>query len=101
MVFVLNHCRCCQRFARLTQDRTLWRNVDFRTHPIVLDDFDKYAKFLQPMTTSLAIRGDLVSNNTVLTQSFLKNVRTLCKQLKELIIEDYHINGDKVYYICI
>ncbi|XP_020277496.1 uncharacterized protein LOC109851642 isoform X2 [Pseudomyrmex gracilis] len=87
---------CCQRFARLTQDRTLWRNVDFRTQPMVLDDFDKYTKFLQPMTTSLAIRGDLVSNNTVLTQSFLKNVRTLCKQLKELIIEDYHINGDKI-----
>ncbi|KAL6254180.1 uncharacterized protein LOC105427683 [Pogonomyrmex barbatus] len=89
---------CCQRFAQLTQDRTLWRRVDFRTKPILLDDLNQYMKFLQPITMSLAIRGNLISREySSLTQSFFNNVKTLCDQLKELIIEEYYINGDKIH----
>lgn len=56
-------------------------------------------KFLQPITTSLAVRGNFVSGKcSALTQKFFKNVKTLCNQLKELIIEEYYINGDKVYF---
>lgn len=48
---------------------------------------------------SLAIRGNLISRErSSLTQRFFNNVKTLCDQLKELIIEEYYINGDKVYF---
>ncbi|KMQ88071.1 f-box lrr-repeat protein 12 [Lasius niger] len=88
---------CCHRFAQLTQDRTLWRRVDFRTKPLLLNDLNRYMKFLQPITTSLAVRGNFVSGKcSALTQKFFKNVKTLCNQLKELIIEEYYINGDKI-----
>ncbi|XP_011332854.2 uncharacterized protein LOC105276711 isoform X2 [Ooceraea biroi] len=92
---------CCRRFAQLTQDRTLWKRVDFRTKPILPDDLNKYIKFLQPMTMSLALRGKLLSDETsVLTEhffnNFFNNVRSLCNQLKELIIEEYYINGNKI-----
>ncbi|XP_024880402.1 uncharacterized protein LOC112460116 [Temnothorax curvispinosus] len=89
---------CCQRFAQLAQDRTLWRRVDFRTNPILLDDLNQYMKFLQPITMSLAIRGNLICREgSSLTQKFFNNVKTLCDQLKELIIEEYYINGDKIH----
>lgn len=89
---------CCQRFAQLTQDRTLWRRVDFRTKPIFLDDLNQYMKFLQPITMSLAMRGDLISHErSSLTLKFFNNVKMLCDQLKELIIEEYYINGDKIH----
>ncbi|KYM76914.1 F-box/LRR-repeat protein 12 [Atta colombica] len=89
---------CCQRFAQLTQDRTLWRRADFRTKPIYLEDLNQYMKFLQPITMSLAMRGNLISRErSSLTQRFFNNVKTLCDQLKELIIEEYYINGDKIH----
>ncbi|TGZ49508.1 uncharacterized protein [Temnothorax longispinosus] len=89
---------CCQRFAQLAQDRTLWRRVDFRTNPILLDDLNQYMKFLQPITMSLAIRGNLICREgSSLTQKFFNNMKTLCDQLKELIIEEYYINGDKIH----
>ncbi|XP_077272092.1 uncharacterized protein LOC143902788 [Temnothorax americanus] len=89
---------CCQRFAQLAQDRTLWRRVDFRTNPILLDNLNQYMKFLQPITMSLAIRGNLICREgSSLTQKFFNNVKTLCDQLKELIIEEYYINGDKIH----
>lgn len=92
--------RCCQRFAQLAQDRTLWRRVDFRTNPILLDDLNQYMKFLQPITMSLAMRGNLIcQEGSSLTQRFFNNVKTLCDRIKELIIEEYYINGDKVYFI--
>jgi len=53
-------------------------------------------KFLQPLTLSLAIRGNLCSSTSALTQNFFDHVRTQCNQLKELIIEEYYIHGDKV-----
>lgn len=57
-------------------------------------------KFLQPITMSLAMRGNFVSGECSehLTQRFFENVKVLCNQLKELIIEEYYINGDKVYF---
>ncbi|XP_011137236.1 uncharacterized protein LOC105181875 isoform X1 [Harpegnathos saltator] len=88
---------CCQRFAQVAQDRTLWRKVDFRSKPMLLDDLKQYMKFLQPMTTSLSIRGNLFSGkDSALAQNFFNKIRTLCNQLKELIIEEYYINGDKI-----
>ncbi|XP_072751881.1 uncharacterized protein [Anoplolepis gracilipes] len=87
---------CCHRLAQLTQDRTLWRRVDFRTKPMLLNDLNQYIKFLQPITMSLAIRGNFVSGNSALTQKFFTNIKTLCNQLKELIIEEYYINGDEI-----
>jgi len=56
-------------------------------------------KFLQPITMSLAMRGNLTfRERSSLTQRFFKNVKMLCKQLKELIIEEYYINGNKVCF---
>ncbi|GAB1864358.1 F-box lrr-repeat protein 12 [Camponotus japonicus] len=87
---------CCHRLAQLTQDRTLWRKVDFRPNPMFLNDLNRYMKFLQPITMSLAIRGNFHDKCPALTQRFFENVKTLCNQLKELVIEEYYINGDKI-----
>ncbi|KAG7202364.1 hypothetical protein KM043_018690 [Ampulex compressa] len=88
---------CCQRLCQVAQDRTLWRRIDFRETPVLLNDLRKYIKFLQPMTTSLAMRGNLRSEKySGLTQKFFNTIKTLCTQLKELIMEEYHINGDKI-----
>ncbi|KAL6443454.1 hypothetical protein ACFW04_002949 [Cataglyphis niger] len=89
---------CCHRLAQLIQDRTLWRRVDFRIKPMLLNDLNQYMKFLQPITMSLAMRGNFVSGECSehLTQRFFENVKALCNQLKELIIEEYYINGDKI-----
>lgn len=47
---------------------------------------------------SLAIRGNFHDKCPALTQRFFENVKTLCNQLKELVIEEYYINGDKVHF---
>ncbi|XP_076285929.1 uncharacterized protein LOC143211813 isoform X4 [Lasioglossum baleicum] len=89
---------CCQRFGQVAQDKTLWRRVDFRSLPIKLKDFMKeYIKFLQPVTTTLAIRRSL-GNGEIgrLSLRFFSTIKTVCTQLKELIIEDYIIHGDTI-----
>lgn len=46
------------------------------------------------------MRGNLIyREGSSLTQRFFNNVKTLCDQIKELIIEEYYINGDKVHFI--
>jgi len=46
------------------------------------------------------MRGNLIfRERSSLTQRFFKNVKMLCKQLKELIIEEYYINGNKVCFV--
>ena len=88
---------CCQRLDQVAQDKTLWRRVDFRASPILSKDLRKYIKFLQPMTTSLAIRGNLYSDGKIgLGPYFFKSISVTCTQLKELVIEKYYINGNTV-----
>ncbi|XP_017885998.1 uncharacterized protein LOC108628521 isoform X2 [Ceratina calcarata] len=87
----------CQRLTQVAQDKTLWRRVDFRDRPILLTELKEYIKFFHPMTTSLAIRGDLYCENDIdLSPFFFYSIKTKCTQLKELIIEEYCINGDKI-----
>ncbi|XP_068990802.1 uncharacterized protein [Neodiprion pinetum] len=88
---------CCQRLEQVTRDRTLWSNcVDFRTAPTLLEDLEKYVKFFRPMTTRLRIRGNLQSNkHRGLSQSFFSAIRATC-QLKELTMEEYDIDADKI-----
>ncbi|CAK9797692.1 F-box/LRR-repeat protein 12 [Anthophora quadrimaculata] len=87
----------CQRLAQIVQDKTLWKRVDFREKPILLSDLKEYIKFLQPITTNLAIRGDLYrENDTELSPCFFNSIKNTCTQLKELIIEEYCINADKI-----
>ncbi|XP_016918450.1 uncharacterized protein LOC108001770 isoform X1 [Apis cerana] len=87
----------CQRLGQIAQDKTLWRRVDFRETPMLLNDLKEYIKFLQPITTSLAMRGDLYcEHDTELSPCFFNSIKTICTQLKELIIEEYCINGDKI-----
>lgn len=89
--------RCCQRLSQVAHDKTLWRRIDFRASPILLNDLEKYMKFLQPITTTLAIRGNLYTEEDAsLSPCFFNSIKTTCTQLKELIIEEYYINGDKV-----
>ncbi|XP_076241529.1 uncharacterized protein LOC143183719 isoform X2 [Calliopsis andreniformis] len=87
---------CCQRLSQIARDKTLWRIVDFRGSPMVLNDLKKYMKFLQPMTTTLAIRANSYSEKDAgLSPWFFNSIKSTCTQLKELIIEEYYINADK------
>lgn len=97
VLFLRTIIRCCQRLGQVAQDKTLWRRVDFRASPVLSKDLRKYIRFLQPMTTSLAIRGNLYSDGKIgLSSYFFSYIRFACTQLKELVIEKYYINGDKV-----
>ncbi|XP_043494527.1 uncharacterized protein LOC122519249 [Polistes fuscatus] len=88
---------CSQRMSQLTEDRTLWKKIDFRKHQIPLKDIEKYIKFFQPTTTSLSMRGDLGAKEGMkLTQKFFRTLTNHCTQLKELIIEKYYIDGNKI-----
>ncbi|XP_017792380.1 PREDICTED: uncharacterized protein LOC108574322 [Habropoda laboriosa] len=88
---------------------------DIITHPNILDFSDDVLlnifKYLNPsdlMAISLscqrlaqivqdAIRGDLYcENDTELSPCFFNSIKTTCTQLKELIIEEYCINGNKI-----
>lgn len=89
--------RCCQRLEQVTRDRTLWGLVDFRSTPILLEDLEKYIKFLRPLTTRLRMRGNLQSDKyRGLSQSFFTAIGEICHQLKELTVEEYAIDGNKV-----
>ncbi|XP_076241514.1 uncharacterized protein LOC143183719 isoform X1 [Calliopsis andreniformis] len=89
---------CCQRLSQIARDKTLWRIVDFRGSPMVLNDLKKYMKFLQPMTTTLAIRANSYSEKDAgLSPWFFNSIKSTCTQLKELIIEEYYINADKIH----
>nr|XP_034188671.1 uncharacterized protein LOC117608049 isoform X3 [Osmia lignaria] len=86
----------CQRLAQVAQDKTLWRRVDFRVKPILLNDLKEYIKFFQPMTVSLAVRGSLhCEKEAELSPYFFNSIKNSCTQLRELTIEEYYINGDK------
>ncbi|XP_015183494.1 PREDICTED: uncharacterized protein LOC107070111 [Polistes dominula] len=88
---------CSQRLLRLSHDRTLWKRIDFRKDQISLAEIEKYSKFFQRTTTSLSMRGDLKAKEYMkLPPSFFRNLSKQCTQLKELIIEEYYIDGNKI-----
>ncbi|XP_053970319.1 uncharacterized protein LOC128894660 [Hylaeus anthracinus] len=88
---------CCQRLNQIVQDKTLWRKVDFRALPMSSDDLKEYVKFFQPMTTTLAIRGCLNSEiEARLSPCLFNSIKHVCTQLKELVIEQYNINGNEI-----
>ncbi|KAI4495591.1 hypothetical protein M0802_008603 [Mischocyttarus mexicanus] len=88
---------CSQRMYRITRDRTLWKIIDFRKHQIPIEDVTKYTKFFQRSTTSLSMRGDLNAREHVkLPPTFFRTLRKHCTQLKELIIEECYIDGNKI-----
>ncbi|XP_066582673.1 uncharacterized protein [Prorops nasuta] len=88
---------CCQRLYQITQDRTLWKYADFRTMPMSLEDLRNYVRFFQPVTESIAIRGNLASKCAAkVNKDFISTIKTRCKQIKELVIEECWINGSEV-----
>ncbi|XP_048506110.1 uncharacterized protein LOC105688414 isoform X2 [Athalia rosae] len=88
---------CCQRLEQVTRDRTLWSSVDFRKSPIMLEDLEKYVKFFRPWITKLRIRGNLQSDRYQgLSQSFFTAIGEICNRLKELTVEEYAIDGNKI-----
>lgn len=57
----------------------------------------RYIKFFQPSVKTFAIRGNLEEKGcSEFTKNFLKIIMKTCTQLKELVIEDYYINGAEV-----
>lgn len=88
---------CCERFEQVIRDRTLWSLVDFRRTPILLEDLEKYVKFFRPLTTKLRMRGNLQSEKYQgLSQSFFTAIGEICHRLKELTVEEYSIDANKV-----
>ncbi|XP_001608169.1 uncharacterized protein LOC100124249 [Nasonia vitripennis] len=83
---------CCTRLHNLCYDRTLWRTVDLRAQHLPLEELNEYMKFIQPVTKTVAIRGNKrKSEFPELDQSFLNTLNSKCGNLQELILEDYSI----------
>lgn len=60
-----------------------------------MDQVMMYLKFFNDHTTKFAIAGD---SKVVLSPEFFDELRNNGNQLKELIIEDFVINADKVKF---
>lgn len=91
---------CCHLLNRVCRDRTLWRNVDFRSKSMKNNELISYIKYLQPTTTSISINGKIKNDNGVvyeeLKRYFLNAVCKICTSLKELTIEEYTIMSTEI-----
>ncbi|XP_015125808.1 uncharacterized protein LOC107047545 isoform X1 [Diachasma alloeum] len=91
---------CCKRLHSVCRDRTLWRTVDFRSTPMQIKDLKTYVKFLQPLTTSIAINGRTrewdEGSLEELKNDFISSICETCTGLKEFIIEEYSIISTEI-----
>ncbi|XP_020289375.1 uncharacterized protein LOC109857472 isoform X2 [Pseudomyrmex gracilis] len=94
---VLKNLRlCCERLSMLMLDESLWI-LDHRKEPMIPSQMLPYENFLEPLTHSLAVRGDFERNiDNILGHLFFYKLQEICRLLKELIIEDYYINIHEV-----
>ncbi|XP_020296436.1 uncharacterized protein LOC109861275 [Pseudomyrmex gracilis] len=91
---------CCTRFSRLALDKSLW-TYDYRKEPILPSQMEPYETFLEPLTYTLAIRGDFQQySENLLGLLFFSKVKQICRALRTLIIEDYYIIADEVSFTC-
>ncbi|XP_011315160.1 uncharacterized protein [Fopius arisanus] len=94
---------CCKRLHSVCRDRTLWKTVDFRSSPMSTKDLQSYVKFLQPLTTSIAINGrtEEWDNGSLegLNNDFISSICKTCTGLKEFIIEEYAIVSTEIRII--
>ncbi|XP_020297849.1 uncharacterized protein LOC109862265 [Pseudomyrmex gracilis] len=89
---------CCTRFSRVAADKILW-NLDYSKEPILPSQMEPYETFLQPLTHTLAIRGDFQQDSeNLLGHLFFSKVKQICRILNTLKIENYFINMDEVYF---
>lgn len=94
---VMSLSKCCHRLDQVTQDRTLWSTMDYRAKSMSVPELARYIKFFQPSVKTFAIRGNLEEKGcSEFTKNFLKIIMKTCTQLKELVIEDYYINGAEI-----
>ncbi|KAK0180625.1 hypothetical protein PV327_002988 [Microctonus hyperodae] len=88
---------CCYRLFHVCRDRTLWRIADFRTKPMRIVELKKYLKYFQPHTTSIAINGNFKKDHEnegsleELKSDFLLQISKNCRNIKELLVEEYSI----------
>ena len=76
--------------------------MDYRAKAMSVEELKKYTKFFQPSVKTFAIRGNSESNqNSEFSKNFLKTIVETCPQLKELVVEEFYINGTEVRYMCI
>ncbi|XP_033210297.1 uncharacterized protein LOC117168706 isoform X2 [Belonocnema kinseyi] len=93
----MNLSMCCQRLDRVTRDRTLWDVMDYRARAMSVAELKKYTKFFQPSVKTFAIRGKSEWNNySEFNKNFLDIIMETCTHLKELIIEEFYINGMEI-----
>ncbi|XP_051165772.1 uncharacterized protein LOC127284405 [Leptopilina boulardi] len=94
---VMSLSKCCHRLDQVTQDRTLWSVMDYRSKSMSMVELEKYIKFFQPSVKTFAIRGNSEAKRySEFTKHFLTTIMKNCTQLKELLIEDYYINGTEI-----
>ena len=96
----MNIYSTCNRLSHLCCDRTLWNELDLRDQSSSLEDVEEYYKFLQPSTKLIAVYGKI--NSDVLSElqlDFFKTIVKKCNQLEKLIIENYKISQEKVFYL--
>lgn len=71
--------------------------MDYRARAMSVAELKKYTKFFQPSVKTFAIRGNSESNNySEFSKNFLEIIVETCTHLKELIIEEFYINGTEV-----
>ncbi|XP_020297851.1 uncharacterized protein LOC109862266 [Pseudomyrmex gracilis] len=87
---------CCTRLSRLAEDKFLWK-LDYRKKPILVSQMLPYDTFLEPLTHTLAIRGDFDQDwKNLLSCFFFSEIKQICQVLNTLIIEDFYISVEEI-----
>lgn len=94
--------RTCTRFARLSEDRRLWKTFDLSKVRLRTKSIAKWLKYVSKDTKYFSIRGMVskypldIWKNITLTSNTLYHLSTICPDLEELVIYEGYLNFQKV-----
>ncbi|XP_020294124.1 uncharacterized protein LOC109859870 isoform X2 [Pseudomyrmex gracilis] len=93
---------CCTRFSKIilrssSRLHSYFWTYDYSNKPILPSQMEPYENFLDPLTHTLELRGDLKQREkNILDRLFFFQVKQICQILHTLKLQDYFINLDEV-----